>query len=735
MTQRVEFGVPIATLQSAADTADKFFYSYKYVPISNIGSNKRQVITKSQWVYFAQALDKNIESDQYWRAWHETDEPLPEEHLTVLNPKMGPNGIAQGGLMGQASADVLMGMLRSQVGMLFLDRTRLSPAGLVVGEHIYALALAPGEEVTLEQSSFLQVERSNETQIESESTTDTEATTTQTADLSDIVSATLNQTNNHGFTAGGAIGFDYGVKVDVEAKDSNTTTQADTDSRTTTLKDVVTRTSKNASKLRDLHKTVVKVATTDRFEQSSRRVVRNPNSLTPIDLHWYKIFQRITFSHERYGVRLCWTPFVRDPAADFIDAELKMRDKMIATARDSIPEPQEPPAPVIESVAGTRVVGLQPPLTELNHWGGWPGSDMSANYTLPINIPENMVWDRDKEFVKSSLVSTLTGASRGYHVETVGDPWEVVDQDGKRTLMQIIHAGAGWRLDGSSQIWVSLSARCIPDGASLSAQQAKALEEWKAVVDKLRAERTAKVTLAVQQAEAAFEVWRTEHRRTLNVSQELLRRFINTMFPADARDEISELDLWNTVFDWDLASARLYSGSWNGDGALRFPELAPHEFLNACWARLYLPVRPGHEDIAMLWIFTRSTRVAPPKSIKRFTAKILKEMADWRTTHLGGTEEMTVSPVTGQVCPNVEQQYACLGTWTEDLPTDGVHMEVTQAPTSGADVATQSRLEAETNRINGMAAAAQSQAALLTNVTANSPQHVDLHVHVGDADS
>ena len=736
MTQRVQFGVPVSTLQAAADTADRFFYSYKYAPISNEGSNGRPVLTKAQWIYLARAAGLNVDSDQAWKDWHNATGAAPAGSMTHLasmkasNPGQPISGPGHGGPLGQSLEDVLLGLARSQIGMLFMDRTRLSPSGLVPGEHVFALSLAPGEEVTIEQRSFLQVDRSDETQIERESTSEKEDTTSATGDLTDVVSATLNKTSNHGFTAGGSIGFDYGVKVDAEVKDSNNTSQADTDTRTTTLKDVTTRTSKNAAKLRDLHKTVVKVATTDRFEQNNRRVIRNPNSLTPIDLHWFKLYQRLRFSHERYGVRLCWSPFVRDPAGEFMDAEQAMHDKMIAAAKASIPEVTEPPVPQIQSVPGTQVVGLDPPLTELTQWGGWPGTDMSANYTLPINIPVNMKWDQDKEFVKNSLISTLTGAPRGFNVATVGDPWEVVDKDGKRTVFQIVHAGAGWRLLGGSQIWVSLSARCIPDGTTLTQEQAKAMEAWQATVEKLRAERNSKVAIAVQQAEAAFEVWKVEHRRTLNVSNELLRRFINTMFPADVRDEIAELDMWNTVFDWDLAAARLYSGTWSGDGLLRFPELSPHDFLNASWARLYLPVRPGYEGIAMHWIFTRSIRAPLPRSIQDFTEKILKEMNDWRVTQLGGSDEIVVTPVSGQACPDVQHRHVCVGTWTEDLPTDGLHVEVTQAPTTGADVDTQNRVEAENARILAVAAAVQSQSSLANSLATNPPQSVDLHFHL-----
>lgn len=744
MSQRVEFGVPFASLQAAADTADRFFYSYKYAPISNLGSNGRPVLSKAQWIYLAQSVGLDVSSDQAWLDWHNasgTAEPV--KHMLarrVPGSGFGSRGTHEqpgGGQgpgthnpLGQTTEDVLMGLTRSQIGMLFLDRTRLSPVGLVPGEHVYALSLAPGEEVAIEQRSFLQAERSDEVQVESESTSENEKTESVTSDLSDVVSATLNKTSNQGFTAGGSVGFDYGVKVEAEAKDSNTTTEADTDTRTTTLKEVTARTAKNAAKIRDLHKTVVKVSSVDRFEQSSRRVIRNPNTLTPIDLHWFKLYQRLRFSHERYGVRLCWTPFVRDPAGDFMEAERAMHDRMVQAARDSIPAVSEPPPPQIQSVPGTQVVGLNPPMTELTEWGGWPGTDMSADYTLPISLPSGMKWDGDKDFLQGSLVATLTGAPRGFGVRTVGDPWEVVDGNGNRTVFQIVHAGAGWRLIGHSQIWVSLSARCIPDGASLTAAQNQAMEAWQSTVNRLRTERGARVAVAVQQAETAFAVWQAEHRRTLNVSQELLRRFINTMFPADVRDEIAELDMWNIVFDWELAAARLYSGTWSGDGLLRFPELSAHDFLNASWARLYLPVRSGFEGIALQWILTRSVRGTMPASIQHFTEKVVREMEQWRISHLGGSDELVVTPASGQACPNVTHRHVCLGTWTEDLPSDGLHIEVTQSPTSGADLDTQNRVEAETARIEAMAAALQSQSGLTDGLAAHPPQALDLHLRL-----
>ena len=151
MSQRVEFGVPFASLQAAADTADRFFYSYKYAPISNTGSNGRPVLSKAQWIYLAQSVGLEVNSDQAWIDWHNApDTAEPVKHMLArrkpisgiesrgTHEQPGGGGAGTHNPLGQSTEDVLMGLTRSQIGMLFLDRTRLRPAGVVPGEHVFA---------------------------------------------------------------------------------------------------------------------------------------------------------------------------------------------------------------------------------------------------------------------------------------------------------------------------------------------------------------------------------------------------------------------------------------------------------------------------------------------------------------------------------------------------------------------------------------------------------------------
>ena len=746
MTSRVEFGLSPASLVGSQEPSARFAYSYWFVPLDNTGKNGRPVLTRTQFLYLAMAAGVTDGLEALWESWHGEggdDGDGTQTHLMMERSQPGSAGPVGGdeasddpylAFISRQTVDVLTELIKSELGFLFLDRTRIVPQGFVVGEHLYTLALAAAEEVVLEQRSFKQLERVDEATTEGETTTETETVDSWTHDDAENTVGSGTTTSNDGFTAGGSVGFDYGIKAGVQGNYANGTTEADTDSRTTAAKNVHVNSTKAVGKMRDQHKTVFRLSSTSRFEDSARRTIRNPNQHTPIDLHIYKILQRMRFSHERFGARLCWTPWVKDPAGDFFQAEDDMRATLLAQAGSSVPPYAEPPPPNITEVPGTVTVGLSPPLTELTAWGGWPGKDMSHDYTLPINMPANMKWDGDKDFVSQNLKVTLTGSPRGFGYYMVGDPWEVVAGDGTRTLFVIVHVGAGWSLTGSTQLWVSMGARAIPDATSLTATQAAAQAAWEAARTQLIAERSEKVAVAKAAAMVTFEAWQAEHRAGLDPAQELLRRFINSMFPADSRDQIHELDRWEQAFDWDLASARTYSGTWSGAGMLRDNSLPAADFVNASFARLYLPVRPGFEQTALQAMMLRTQRETAPKAIADLIAGATEELKQWRISNLGGEEEVQVTLVPGHVCPDIVQPYICLGTWTDDLPTDGVHMEVTQGMTTAADETTAALADAAVARAASAALATAAGVELREALAAADLSDVDVDVDIDQPD-
>lgn len=92
---------------------------------------------------------------------------------------------------------------------------------------------------------------------------------------------------------------------------------------------------------------------------------------------------------------------------------------------------------------------------------------------------------------------------------------------------------------------------------------------------------------------------------TLNPVNEMVSQIIEQDFPASVRDELWEIDYWQRLCDWERASFVAYP-SWWSDGETRNPTLDPSNFLNAIWAKLYLPVRVGMEQLALRWIYGKS---------------------------------------------------------------------------------------------------------------------------------
>ena len=99
-----------------------------------------------------------------------------------------------------------------------------------------------------------------------------------------------------------------------------------------------------SSKLRNLHRTNFKISSEIGSEQMSKRTIKNPNFITPLSLHYFKIMQQLELQQERTGVKLCWAPFVTLPGQSIRYAIEKAKNDFINKAVDSTPLPT-PPAP------------------------------------------------------------------------------------------------------------------------------------------------------------------------------------------------------------------------------------------------------------------------------------------------------------------------------------------------------------------------------------------------------
>ena len=76
-----------------------------------------------------------------------------------------------------------LNLLQSEIGYLFLDRTRITPSGFAIGEHIYGLGLFAGEEITIEQKSYSKKQLTYEEQNEEEKQFDLELSSSLSTEI------------------------------------------------------------------------------------------------------------------------------------------------------------------------------------------------------------------------------------------------------------------------------------------------------------------------------------------------------------------------------------------------------------------------------------------------------------------------------------------------------------------------------------------------------------------------
>jgi hypothetical protein len=580
--------------------------------------------------------------------------------------------------------DILINLLKSDIGYLFFDRTRIRPSGFAVGEHLYALSLAPGEEVVMEQKTFSKRQITFEEQTEEEKQQDIELSSTLSTELQEGAERQRNRTNSSGFTAGGTLGANIdGVEVSANLGSSTNLTEASNETRTRSVKENTSSTQRVAAKYRAAHKVSFRVSTEAGFEASSRRVLRNPNRFTPMNLHYFKIMQVLDLMQQRYGVRLAWAPNIKDPGFDFYDRIRKGREAILAKASEiALPPKPTPPVKPDQPVRTERSA-----LTEADKWG--VVCDMRYDYTLEISIPTGYIWDGNAQVARDSLQSTLTNISRGTSIYVIGDPWVVGD-----TLMVKVHVGVDWKnpIGGCGTIYLTVAATFNPDPAAADPAYQAAYAQYLADLAAWQSAVAAKQDAALEQARTRADAWEAEMLRNVNPLGELMNRVISHEFAPATRDEAWEIELWQQIFDWSAASFVLYPAWWS-DLPMRDPLRSPTDFFNASWAKLYVPVKIGFERMALRWIFGKQVQTPLSAAIEAAFTKLEAELKSYRQTNFGDERETGLDTGTAD-CATWNEKFLCLARWTDVLPTDGTHLEVVQSATSAADQYSRAEVEA-----------------------------------------
>ncbi len=597
-------------------------------------------------------------------------------------------------------------LLGSEVGWLFFDRTRVRPAGFGLGEHLHSMSLAPGEEVVVEQRTFSKREVTFEDQSEEEQQFDLELSSTLSTELSEGLDRESSRSEQTATQVGGSFGLGVTVPIEgipveanvkVDASQASTLNQASSQTRRRSVKDSSTSSSRVASRYRAVHKTTFKVSTENRFEMSSKRVLKNPNPFSPLDVHHFKIMRRLELTQERYGVRLCWAPAIKDPARGLRERIARERARILEEALKGVELPARPPEPTVDAPPPQQATSEQLKVPD-EAWGFT--YDMSHDFDLAITIPQDYVWDGDVGYVRQATQVWATNVDRGWGWGLQGDPW--VGEDGR--LMVRVHVGVDWKkppVGRRGDIFMRAAARFIGDPAKASQAYKEAFERHQVELAKWQAEVERRLAEPRRAAEEEANEREEALLASLDPASELIDRVVES-FPEIQTNEPWELEFWGQVFDWDRAGYFLYPGWWARDASRDWTK-SPADFLNSSWAKLYVPVRPGFERLALRWMVSKVLGVPLDSEIEQAIVRVDGEFRQFRTESFGDPLETMID-----AGDTVEEKFITLGRWTEVLPTDGTHLEVIQGITSAIDAYALEEIEA-TRKQRAMSASNEEQ--------------------------
>jgi hypothetical protein len=676
------FNIDPKLLDSGTEPSDRFVYTNYYVPYELRDPDRPRVVPQYRAVYIA-GLAATMPAEVRERVLRAYPGILERANLLARRLE-SPGDHALPTVTDPSevtSTEQLEGAFASEIGFLFLDRTRIRPEGFAVGEHLLSLSLAPGEELTIEQRTFSKRESTFEELTDQEQTADLELSSTLTSEMTESLDREQSRAVHDNKSLGARVsGEVYGVNVELGPSSAQDINTADRDTTRSSVKNSHVASSKVASRNRSQHKITFRLSTETRFEASSRRVLRNPNTYTPIDLHYFKILQRVRLAQERYGARLCWAPAVRDPAGNVEKRLQSIHDEIYKKAEQAGigPAPNAPtPPPNAQPVITSQTVNA-------DKWDPVWGNQR-YDYEIEIKAPPGYVWDQDRPLVTSSLMFTFTG-SRPAAANVVS-----VGAKGLNAVV-FVHVGIEDNANPvKSQFWearglatISVSARFIPAANTQDKTYEDAVAAWRKATDEWNAKNAAAKAEAKKRADAEWAEVRAAALAQINPLHETMAVMIANMFPSQYRDDIWEIDYWDRLFDWRNAAVRLYPSWWNNKPA-RDKSGAPTDFINASWARLYLPIRPNAEELALKWIFAVTQSGVPPQQLATLINDLVSDFTDYRHRYFGDPVETPIVPSPGHDCPEAPEKYICLSEWHDLLPTDGTHLEVLQATTMAAD--------------------------------------------------
>ncbi len=650
--------------------------------------------------------------------------PTGREHLKV--------GIAEG-----VTSTINLGWL----GILFYDRLRLRPAGLVAGDQVYSLSLAPGEEVALTQKSETKRSKSFEEVLDQTTEQELEFNSTWSTNVSqqDANSQTSTLGGNLGVSVGGSIdGVNVGVNAGVSASDSNTISQTLQQAKTLQV------TTRATTKAKEEHKTTFRISTDVTEEFGSKRVLRNTNPAHGLTLNFYKLYEKYRILLERYDAKLCTSFYIDDPGKDLRG---ELQDEL------SKLDPQNIPPGSCPGLPPTGTVDVTHEFDSSNS-----GHDSSVTLDFSTILTAGTVLSSFSFTLVSWRVQRTDGTQYQADVSQFGGyggTWgfkpgtvpPIVGSNGAQSVW--IDAYLPW--GGFFNQWWTVNIvgtfewSYVPDSAFTTEIQKCIADEKQKIRDSFSSARVSEILAEVQSG------------LLVDLYKRLYEEVLLAPYYAQGIDPpLSVLEELRNDFDWNEATVE-YLPWWMTIAGRRHREelrqlllglpgdahveVSIPDALVASGARLYLPIKEGQEYDAVYLIAQLEGEGLPDLS------KCIQDFIDWRDKNLGPntyplpTWQQVTAPGDGMGTATEQidwsndwerapKKFLVLSQWADQLPTDGVHVEPVMSTGSSMDAFRTSALLSDLKTAAALQDLDEAQAALEGAVAAKGPK--DATIVIGD---
>jgi len=600
--------------------------------------------------------------------------------------------------------------LTSELGLLMLDRTAIKRVGFKIGEPVYVLTLGPGEETTLEkrvnQKSSLSFEEAFERDVETKLEADTERseTTTTSETLTDSEKSSRNTTIDSDLQLpGGSIPVNGKIGLHQSDQFDKATDATNQQSRNIAVR----ATQRISSSLRAQHKTTFKESRETTLETLTRRVIRNPNPEGAIDLVYFKILEQLDLQQERTGIRLCWAPFISDPGCRVRQRMAMAYQQVIddALGRLSLPQPPMPPTPEtktlwVPSLRWPIMLGL------FNDYGD------VRDFYIPIrktdtftgNLRAGIDWNGDTPRGNATVVfaqsSTGVVEDDDELINQFGADFPIADYAGfvkvsvKVTIPQSFISGKS--PDFYAEAEVLRAAPVFNEKLSAYLQVRQYYDQSVTVLK----------NQVIADAEPAALAAQSQVLESTDVRAELMHAVVTQYIAPAYRDSGKDIELWQRLIDFDNIGFELYPAWWRTEEPPD-PQLPANHFINASWARVYLPVASDADRPAFLEKMFLN-RLFEAASLNTADARVFNSLVGKFTTGLVEAQKKFMSADNWKK----DKPVAVGDPWSVLVPTDGTHCEIVQSASNAFTILNERKSEAGVQLLEAQVAAVAADNAL-----------------------